>query len=393
VTVADAVVVGGGLVGTALAYELACADPLSRVVLVEAGEPGRASDAGAGIISPQTFREADEAWATFGLTAAAHLQTLVGRLIDDGVEVGPDAISRCGSLVVALAEHEDGWFEEAAQVIAARNAGAVHEVTAAEASALFPPLKTVWRALHNPAAMRVNGRQLRAAVHTAALSRGVQFVNAPVTDIERVGDRVVAVQLGEDDDAESLSCGAVVLATGAWSAAWGEKLDARLPVVPMKGQIVHVTLPSSSPFLAGASGESSAWPIVSPILNFYLVPWPGGRVACGGTFEDVGYDTRPTAAGLRDLLRECVTIAPGLAEATFTEVRVGLRPVSSDDRPILGPLSGWSNVHVCTGHGAEGLLMGPYSAALVAAAMTGTIPPELAPYGPARFGSGGGSPG
>jgi D-amino-acid dehydrogenase len=378
---ADIVVVGGGLVGTALAYELACAEPSARVVLVEAGEPGRASDAGAGIISPQTFRESDEGWATFGLTAAAHLRTLVGRLVDDGVEVGPDAVARCGSLVVALAEHEDQWFEEAAQVIAARNAGAVHEVTPAEASALFPPLKTVWRALHNPAAMRVDGRLLRAALHTGALSRGVRFVNAPVTGIERVGDEVAAVQLG-GVGGKVLSCGAVALATGAWSAVWGEKLGTRLPVVPMKGQIVHVTLP------VGDSAGSRAWPIVSPIFNFYLVPWPGGRVACGGTFEDVGYDTRPTAAGLRDLLRECVTVAPGLAEATFTEVRVGLRPVSSDDRPILGRLPGWANVHACTGHGAEGLLMGPYSAALVAAGMTDEVPPELAPYGAARFSAG-----
>jgi D-amino-acid dehydrogenase len=380
---ADIVVVGGGLVGTALAYELACTEPSALVVLVEGGEPGRASDAGAGIISPQTFREPDEGWATFGLTAAAHLGSLVARLIGDGVDVGADAVARCGSLVVALAEHEDPWFEEGAAVIAARNAGAVREVSAEEAQDLFPPLSTVWRALHNPAAMRVDGRLLRAAVHAGALTHGVRFVDALVTDVERVGDRVTAVEVG----GEVLSCGAVALATGAWSAAWGEKLGVALPVIPTKGQIAHVTLPRSSPLLsgAGAGADSSAWPIVQPILNFYLVPWPGGRVACGGTFEDVGFDTRPTAAGVRDLLRECVTIAPGLAEATFTEVRVGLRPVSADDRPILGPLPGWANVHACTGHGAEGLLMGPYSAALVAAAMTGAAPPELGPYGAGRF--------
>ena len=375
--------------GTALAYELACAEPSARVVLVDGGEPGRASDAGAGIISPQTFREPDEDWATFGLTAAAHLGSLVARLVDDGVDVGPDAVARCGSLVVALAEHEGPWFEEGAGVIAARNAGAVREVSADEARALFPPLMPVWRALHNPAAMRVDGRLLRAAVHAGALTHGVRFVDAPVSGVERVGDRVTAVQVG----GEVLSCGAVALATGAWSAAWGEKLGVAVPVTPTKGQIVHVTLPESSPFLAragagggvGAGADSSAWPIIQPILNFYLVPWPGGRVACGGTFEDVGYDTRPTAAGVRDLLRECVTIAPGLAEASFTEVRVGLRPVSADDRPILGALPRWANVHACTGHGAEGLLMGPYSAALVAAAMTGEAPPELAPYGAGRF--------
>ena len=125
---------------------------------------------------------------------------------------------------------------------------------------------------------------------------------------------------------------------------------------------------------------------MQPILNFYLVPWPGGRVACGGTFEpEAGFDVRPTAGGVRDLLRECVAIAPGLAEATFAEVRVGLRPTSADDRPLLGPVPGLGNVHVCTGHGANGLLLGPYSAALVAAGSSDASPAPVMPYGVERL--------
>jgi D-amino-acid dehydrogenase len=177
---------------------------------------------------------------------------------------------------------------------------------------------------------------------------------------------------------DSVSCDALVLAGGAWSGSWEAKLGTSLPVVPLKGQIVHVTSPDAL--------DSGTWPIVEPILNFYLVPWPGGRVACGGTFEaDAGFDVRPTAAGLRDLLRECVAIAPGLASATFTQVRVGLRPASADDRPLLGAVPRWSNVHICTGHGANGLLMGPYSASLVAAGVLGAPRAELAPYRVTRF--------
>jgi D-amino-acid dehydrogenase len=155
-------------------------------------------------------------------------------------------------------------------------------------------------------------------------------------------------------------------------------LDVDLPVTPSKGQIVHVVVPGAD--------DSHRWPIVQPILNFYLVPWPGGRVACGGTFEpEAGFDVRPTAGGLRDLLRECMAIAPGLTGATFSEVRVGLRPSSPDERPLLGPVPGCANVHVCTGHGANGLLLGPFSAALVAAGVLSTPPDELAPYGVDRF--------
>ena len=158
-------------------------------------------------------------------------------------------------------------------------------------------------------------------------------------------------------------------------------------MTPTKGQIVHVALDGTDrPGEVATSGDR--WPIVQPILNFYLVPWARGRVACGGTFEpDAGFDVRPTAGGVRDLLRECVAIAPGLTDATLLEVRVGLRPTSVDDRPLLGPFPGLSNVYVCTGHGANGLLLGPYSAALVAAGITGGAPPGETPYGMARFGA------
>ncbi len=126
----------------------------------------------------------------------------------------------------------------------------------------------------------------------------------------------------------------------------------------MRGQIVHLRLPGV---------DTGGWPIVSPILSQYLVPWPDGRVVVGATLEpDAGFDARPTAAGMRQLFSEMLRLAPGLGDATFLEIRAGLRPVSADDAPVLGGLPGWENAYVCTGHGANGLLLGPYSARLVA---------------------------
>jgi D-amino-acid dehydrogenase len=342
-------------------------------VLADGGEPGRASDAGAGICSPQTWSDPDDAWWRFGEAAGSHLEALVGRLADQGVDPGPDSFARCGSLVVALAEHEDQWFTGALTTIRGRTPS-IQEISPTDARAMFPPLRQVWRALYNPQAARVDGRRLTAALRDAAARRGVTAREGSANAVERSGDRVTAVQVGS----ERISAGSVVLAAGAWSGALAGAFGARLPVNPLKGQIVHVT--------AEGHPDSDGWPIVQPILNFYLVPWPAGRIACGGTFEaDAGFDARPTAAGLRDLLRECVSIAPGLANGAFTEVRVGLRPASADERPLLGSLPGRSNVYVCTGHGAEGLLLGAYSGALVAAAVLGNAPSELAPFDPGRF--------
>ncbi len=140
----------------------------------------------------------------------------------------------------------------------------------------------------------------------------------------------------------------------------------------------------------GAEGgpDTGAWPIVSPVFNHYLVAWPGGRVACGGTYEpDARFDTRSTVAGLNELLNACLLIAPGLASATVMDVRVGLRPVSVDSLPVLGAVPGWDNVHLATGHGTEGLLLGPYSAALVARGLGGgPVAEEMRQFRVDRFG-------
>ena len=183
------------------------------------------------------------------------------------------------------------------------------------------------------------------------------------------------------DGHDDLQCGALLVAGGAWSADLGELLECPLPITPTKGQIVHL----------GTTQDSEHWPIVQPLLTHYLVPWPGGRVACGGTFEaGAGYSATVTAAGLHELLRECLAVAPGLADAEYLHTRVGLRPTSPDDRPVVGAMPGWGNVWVATGHGANGLLLGPYTAALLAAEIVGgtagTALPKVAPeLDPGRF--------
>ncbi len=184
-----------------------------------------------------------------------------------------------------------------------------------------------------------------------------------------------------------ISAGAVAVCGGAWSRSLAEALGVPLPVRPLKGQIVHLSLPDT---------DSRAWSIVQPVLGFYLVPWPDGRVACGGTMEaDAGFDARPTADGLHQLLREGLRTAPGLGPATVIETRVGLRPSTPDGHPVVGRLPRWGNAYVATGHGAEGLLLGPYSARVLADRILGADPSggsaalrAVERWSPDRFGPG-----
>ena len=171
---------------------------------------------------------------------------------------------------------------------------------------------------------------------------------------------------------------AVVIAGGAWTRELGDRVGVALPVGPVRGQILHLGVPDH---------DTSVWPIVQPVFGYYMVPWPDARVAVGATVEEAGFDPAVTAGGVHEVLRETLRVMPGLAPATLREVRVGLRPTSVDDTPIIGRLPGHEHVVVATGHGANGLLLGPVTGALVADLLTGTDPAlDLTPFSPARFG-------
>jgi glycine oxidase ThiO len=365
---ADVVVVGGGLVGAACAYELARDG--HRVIVVDRHDAGRATDAGAGILSPETMGGLPESFLDLADLAGDHYRTLIPALADAGAPDPRYAV--CGALRIAFRELDDDAFAVNRSESMARHPEALSVVTPADASALFPPLGEIRDAFYNRRGARVDGRELVSAIEFAARALGVDWRAGSVEGIAVEGDRAVAVAHADG----VIACGTVVIAGGAWTPRLTDSFGLRCGVRPVRGQIVHL----------GVDADTSAWPVLQPIFSHYVVPWHDGRVALGATVEDVGFDASATAAGLRQLFSEGLRVSPGLADATFREVRVGLRPVSDDDVPILGPLPAAPNVHVATGHGANGLLLGPVSGRLVADAVAGRAPTvDLAPFSPARL--------
>ena len=182
---------------------------------------------------------------------------------------------------------------------------------------------------------------------------------------------------------DPIDCGTVVIAGGAWTDVLAGHFGVRGSVRPVRGQIIHLSLAHLDDDTRVHTGD---WPILHPLSSHYVVPWPAGRVVLGATVEDVGFDARPTAAGLEQLFVEGVRRCPGLADATFLEVRVGLRPTSEDDLPLLGRVPGVENVYVASGHGANGLLLGPVSGRVVADVIAGREPVvDLTAFAPGRF--------
>jgi D-amino-acid dehydrogenase len=158
-------------------------------------------------------------------------------------------------------------------------------------------------------------------------------------------------------DGENIQAGRVIIAGGAWSPAFGEQLGVKIPIEPLRGQIIHLGLPGV---------DTTNWPIVEPFRSHYMVCWPDSRVVCGATRELAGFAPHVTAGGVQAVLSESLRVAPGLAEAEIREIRVGLRPYTADHLPVLGAVQGVEGVYLATGMGATGLHLGPYCGKLAA---------------------------
>lgn len=372
----DVIVVGGGIVGASAAYHLARAG--ARALLVDRADVGRATAAGAGIIAPEASKVESGPWFALALRAVDYYPELVEQLRADGA--GETGYAPTDELIVAVSPDEDAPFAatRARMLERQRRHGRpapadLAPIDAAGARGRFPALAEVRSALHHRRAARVDGRLLAEALRRAGVARGLVVREGGVEQLLLDGRRVYGVSV----DGEPVTGDAVILAGGAWSPALAAQLDLTLPVAPQRGQIIHLALPGT---------DTSTWPIVTAFHGHYILPWPGGRVVVGATRELVGFAPQTTAAGVREVLDEALRVAPGLAGAMIAEVRVGLRPGTPDHLPILGAVPGVQGLALATGHGANGLQLGPLSGRLVAEqALGGPLDPGLAPFAVARF--------
>ena len=378
----DAIVVGGGIVGMSTAYHLVCAG--ARTLLIDRGDRGRATDAGAGIISPEMHGRSADAWFQFAVAAVDYYPTLIARLQEEqGSDTG---YARCGQLVVAVSEDEFAPFEDLRRAILSRqerygfpSPDDLYEISGSEARELFPLLVPVYGALYYRSAARVDGRLLNHALRQAAEQRGLTIQQGGVERLALQHGTVSGVVVAS----ATLTAGKVIIAGGAWSQAFGAQLGLTIPVAPQRGQIIHLGLPGT---------DTTAWPMLSAFRGHYMVAWPDSRVVVGATRETgSGFHPHTTVAGVQEVLSEALRVAPGLAQAEIRDMRVGLRPLSIDPLPVLGPVPSIENVLLATGHGPTGLTLGPYSGKVLAEVALGqSAAADFSPFHVARFTAGAG---
>jgi glycine oxidase len=363
----DVLVVGGGLVGCALARELASRG--FEVTVVERGQPGEeASWAAAGLLSPQSDARAPGPFFDLGIESRAMYPEWTRELEDETkMAVG---YRRIGILRCAFSEAERE--ELLSRSLWQRRAGfALAERTAEEiGSALEGRIaREVVGGVFFPEDGVVDNRLLARALALSAERRGVRMLAGTAALRFRVADGVCR---GVETAAGELSAGCVVDAAGAW-AGFDPALPVPVPVEPVRGQIVVLRLPGR------------ALPSVIESEDVYLVPRPDGTVLAGATVERVGFQKEVTAGALHGLTGAAIRLVPELARARFVEAWSGLRPGTPDGLPLLGRTAAVRGLLFAAGHYRNGVLLAPVTARVIADLVTDASSRDLSPFSPDRF--------
>lgn len=357
----DVTIVGGGVIGLAIGWELARRG--RRVAVVERARIGGGATAVAGgMLAPAAELEgADPAFVTLALESARLYPGWVA-----GIEAASGRSCRHraeGTLLVALHRDHAAELDHAARARAAFDLRA-ERLSASQIHALEPRITP--RAIGGwilPDDHQVDPRALAAALGAALRARGALILeDTTVTRME--GSTLHLVHGGE---ALVLGSRDLVLASGHASNEAIPGASPGLPLRPVKGQVVRLR------------GETLLRHVVRT-PEVYLVPRAEGELFVGATQEEVGLDASPTAGAVFELLRAAHAVLPGVTELALEAVDVGFRPALRDHLPALGALG--PGRWVATGHFRNGVLLAPATARHMADALDGGPSP---PFSPARF--------
>jgi glycine oxidase len=369
----DVTVIGGGVAGCSVAWQLARRG--ASVEVLEAEEPGSgASGAAAGLLGPLAESVPEGFMTAFALDAFYEIEAQAAELqAESGVDF---AYSRDGLLRVALTEAGVAKWQDFTE----RRNGLgleLHWLTTDEALRLQPRLNpNVHATLYSPWECHVVPSLYTCALAEAARRRGANIrAGVRVHSIKREGGRITALVTSEGRQ----PVGSVVIAAGAEAAKLGEALGVPMPVRPVRGQMV--ALRADAPFSGTAIYSEDA----------VLTPKPQSEVWIGATYEEAGFERRVTAGGLAWLLAQAAAIAPELTDAAFLRAWAGLRPATPDGLPILGVLPEVENGYAALGFFRNGILLSLLAGRVIANLILDATPGrDIAPLSPARFGVGAG---
>ncbi|HXM38772.1 MAG TPA: glycine oxidase ThiO [Gemmatimonadales bacterium] len=359
----EVLVAGGGVIGAACARAAALRG--LRVVICEPGpEPAAASPASAGMLAAQ-IESTDEQLRALSLRGRDLYGGLAPALQETtGIDIG---LWREG---IASLAFDDAAVDALRDAVARqRQAGLRCDwLDPAEVAERFPAAAPCSGALFAPEDGAVNPPELCRALLADARRCGAQTIAARVERITSILGRATGVvtRLG------AVRCEHVVIAAGAWSPRI-EGLPRALPVEPVRGQMA-----------------ATPWPAGLPRAILYCdhayVLARGSEALLGSTMERVGFDGQVTDEGIAQIVAAATRLLPALGTQPRTRTWAGLRPVTPDGRPIVGPDPDVRGLWYATGHGRSGVLLAALTGEIIAELVTtGTSGMEIASLEPARF--------
>lgn len=338
--ISDIAIVGAGIIGCAVARELA-ARGLRCALFDDRPVAGGATQASAGMLAPHVEAHEPGPLLDAGIRSLALYDDWIGAVRR---ESGRDVeYRRIGTLEIAL----DRDRAAALQAAASRTPALQTFLTSADVAREHPAIGAVQAALVTRTHGYVAAPELAGALAAAAERHGARIHRRQVRSIE-ISSNGVRLRT----DRAAMDASAVVVAAGAWTnSIEGIALP---PVHPVRGQILRL----------GWHGHPLSTILWGP--ECYIVPRVDGTMLVGATVEDVGFDERNTAAGIRDLLDAACDLLPEAWGATFIEARAGLRPATSDELPVIGPDPRQPLVIHASGHYRNGVLLAPITARVIA---------------------------
>tara|TARA_R110002111_G_scaffold18931_3_gene46323 strand:+ start:4816 stop:5922 length:1107 start_codon:yes stop_codon:yes gene_type:complete len=342
----DVNIVGGGVIGLSIAYELA-QQGLSVAVFDRQQFGKEASWAGAGMLPPADLKSA----STPGIQLRAASKTMWAdwscRLKEEsGIDNG---FLNCGGWQVTLGDDLPGWQDHISEW---RQSGAiVEECDRASLTDAAPFLsQEIQAAFYLPEMCQIRNPRHMKALLAACAEKGVQLnPGTPIIGFEIDSANITGVRTASG----IYRAGRTVIAGGAWSPEVLSRLGIQCEVVPIQGQIVLLSM-TRLPFRH-----------VIECGNRYLVPRSDGKILIGSTECNTGFNKENTAEGVGGLLQFAQSIVPCLNEAKFERAWAGLRPRSVDGLPYLGYVPGYENLVMAAGHYRDGLQLSPITARLI----------------------------
>lgn len=365
----DVLIVGGGIIGLALARELHRKN-FGRITILERGLVGReSSHAAAGMLAPHAETDEADEFFRFCRDSGQLYPSFAAELFaETDVDVELD---QSGTLYLAFSErdarelrHRYDWQKSAGLD--------VEHLTARETRRIEPFVSPdVLESLFFPNDWQVENRKLLHALHKYCELYGVRIrENAPIVSLSIENGRVT----GAETETEKFPAGRVVLATGAWTSLIETGSFALPEIKPVRGQMIsfHTAKRLFSKVIYSPRG--------------YLVPRADGRVLAGATVEDAGFDKSLSDAGIDFVREHALEIAPSLVNLEIHEAWAGLRPFAADGRPVVGEFSGLENLSIATAHYRNGILLAPLTAQILAERLAGEKDSDyLKIFGPKRF--------